>query len=326
MKFLPGREALESVVQPETFDDEIEVRGLPSDVLEGLFRGSAAARADWMPNLKISADLASGAESANVGAPAGGHGAASIELDLPDGLATLHSGAQGTVAVRPGHTLADTLLPQSLYLLLAQQWARAGLLLVHGAAFEFEGKGVLALGGKGTGKSVLTVAAMAAGAFIVSDDWLMIGVDSTGRLRAERLREFLMLRHGQVCDQLTSRMADLKPAPLASRPKTVFHFRNQADSLRRKCVPACNIEQIWLLKRPPSGRFKPSTREPASTAQALTALIRATMPILFSRRLATEASRLRQTANAAFARKLIVAVSTGPDLVEQPAEILSDLT
>lgn len=317
MKFAPGPRAETAVIQPDAFDAPIDVAGIGAEAMAGLFRGSARARDHWRHPLELTAGLA-GATNAPAGTP--------FEMDLPDGRAILPSGAPGTVRVEPHHHLADDLLqPQSLYLLLAQQWARAGLMLVHGAAFEFDGTGILALGDKGAGKSVLTAAAMAAGARVVSDDWVMVGLDPAGRLRAERLREFLMLRHGQACDLLMSRLADLKPAPLAKRPKTVFHFRDQPESIRRQCIPTCNIDRVWLLKRPPSGRFQPSTGTEATPVQALAALIQATMPILFSRRFALEAAELRKTTDAAFSRHRRCTVSTGPDLLDHPARVLASL-
>ena len=305
------------MIQPESFDAPIRVEGISSEIMAGLFQGSAPAREHWQHPLEITAGLVDAPD-----APA----ATPFEKDLPDGRAILHSGAPGTVRVEPHHRLAgDMLQPQSLYLLLAQQWARAGLMLVHGAAFELDGTGVLALGSKGAGKSVLTAAAMAAGARVVSDDWVMVGLDPSGRLRAERLREFMMLRHGQACDLLMSRLKDLRPAPLAKRPKTVFHFRDQPESVRRQCIPTCSVDRVWLLKRPPAGRFQPSRREEASPVQALSALIQATMPILFSRRFELEAGQLRKTTDSAFAGNRLFTVCTGPDLLEYPTQVLAPL-
>lgn len=317
MKFRPGRHADQTVIQPDSFDAPIRVEGISSEIMAGLFQGSTRARKHWQHPLELTASLLDAADDPDV---------TPFEIDLPDGRAILYSGGAGKVRVEPHHSLADDLLqPQSLYLLLAQQWARAGLMLVHGAAFELDGTGVLALGNTGAGKSVLTAAAMAAGAGVVSDDWVMVGLDPSGRPRAERLREFMMLRHGRACDLLMSRLKGLRPAPLANRPKSVFHFRDQPESVRRQCIPACSVDRVWLLTRPPAGRFQPSRREDASPVQALSALIQATMPILFSRRFAVEAGQLRKTTDSIFAGNRLFTVCTGPDLLDDPAAVLAPL-
>lgn len=321
MKFRPGPRENTAVIEPESFGAPIRVCGISPEVMAGLFRGSNTARRDWKQPLEITAGLDGAAGAAN-GEP--------YEKDLPDGRAILQSGAPGSVRIESHHRLAgDMLQPQSLYLLLAQQWARAGLMLVHGAAFELDGVGVLALGDKGAGKSVLTAAALAAGARVVSDDWVMVGLDRNGRLVAERLREFLMLRHGQACDRLMAALPDLRAAPLAKRPKTVFHVGDQPESVRRQFITACSVDRIWLLKRPSSGRFQTSARTPASPVQALSALIQATMPLLFSRRFAHESAELRKTTDAAFtgdrSGNRLSTVRTGPDLLDHPEKALAEL-
>ncbi|MBL38770.1 MAG: hypothetical protein CMP07_10230 [Xanthomonadales bacterium] len=321
MKFLPGPRENTAVIEPESFEAPIRVDGISPEVMAGLFRGSNAARSHWHPPLEITAGL-TGADDVATGEP--------YEKDLPDGRGILHTGAPGSVRIETHHRLAgDMLQPQSLYLLLAQQWARAGLMLVHGAAFELDGVGVLALGDKGAGKSVLTAAALAAGARVVSDDWVMVGLDGDGRLEAERLREFLMLRHGQACDRLMDALPNLRPAPLANRPKTVFHIGDQPESVRRQFITTCSVDRIWLLKRPSSGRFQPSARTPASPVQALSALIQATMPLLFSGRFAHESAELRKTTDAASSGdrsgSRLSTVRTGPDLLDQPETVLAAL-
>lgn len=317
MNFLSGRHADEALIEPEFFDAPIRIRGISSGLMAGLFHGSAQARMHWKPGLELTAGLCE-ATDAETPPP--------WKKDLPDGLVTLHSGAPGSVRVEHGHAITDTLLPQSLYLLLAQQWARAGLMLVHGAAFEFQGTGILALGDRGAGKSVLTAAALAAGALVVSDDWVMVGFDPSGRLRAERLREFLMLRHGQACDRLISKLDGARAVPLDDRPKSVLHYRDQPDALRRRCLSGCAIDRIWLLQRPSSGRSSRSIRKPATPVQTLAAVIRATMPLLFTGRFAHEAGLLRKTSDAAFAASALYAIQTGLDLTEDPAPVLNRLS
>lgn len=311
MKFLPGSHADEAVIQPDTFDAPINVTGLSAEVLAGLFHGVASARAHWKPGLQLTAGLAGQTESPD---------ATMHEQNLDDGRAILRSGHPGTVIVEAGHRLSEELLqPQSLYLLLAQQWARAGLMLVHGAAFEHDGTGVLVLGDKGAGKSVLTAAAMAAGARVVSDDWVMVGTDADGTVRAERLREFLMLRHGLACDRLLTAMPELHSVPLRNRPKSVVRMQDQSAELQAIFTTTCPIDRFWLLQRPRAGRMPHSERTPASSAEALSTIIRATMPLFFSRGFDHEANCLSATAGRLATQTGAVCVRTGTEFLEDPA-------
>lgn len=317
MKFLPGSHADEAVIEPDTFDAPIDVTGLSAEMLAGLFHGAAGARGHWKPGLQLTAGLQGQTESA---------GSALHEHDLEDGRAVLRSNCPGKVLVEPGHRLSDELLqPQSLYLLLAQQWARAGLMLVHGAAFEFEGHGILALGDRGAGKSVLTMAALAAGAKVVSDDWVMLGTDADGTVRAERLREFLMLRHGLAHDRLLSALPQLQPVQLRNRPKSVVRMQEQPGSLHSHFAKGCRIDRLWLLQRPRAGRTGSSTSSPAQAAGALSAIIQATMPILFSSRFAAEATALRKSTDVVLSGERTYTVCTGPDLLDNPSKALASL-
>lgn len=313
MKFLPGSHASEAVIEPDTFDAPIKVTGLSAEVLAGLFHGAASARAHWKPGLQVTAGLAGQPEPPE---------ATMHEQQLEDGRALLRSGHPGTVMVEAGHRLPEELLqPQSLYLLLAQQWARAGLMLVHGAVLEFEGQGILALGDRGAGKSVLTMAALAAGAKVVSDDWVMLGTDADATVRAERLREFLMLRHGPACDRLLAALPELRSVPLRKRPKSVIRMEDQSTGLQAHFTNTCRIDRFWLLQRPRAARTAHSERTPASTAEALSAIIQATMPLFFSRKFEHEADQLRATAGRLATQIGASRLQTGTDMLEHPARV-----
>jgi len=317
MQVRPGTQANQAVIKPDTFDAPIEATGLSAEVLAGLFHGTASARAHWKPGLQVTARLAGQSELPD---------SKLHEQNLEDGRAMLHSGQPGTVMVETGHQLSEELLqPQSLYLLLAQQWARAGLMLVHGAVFEFEGHGVLALGDRGAGKSVLTMAALAAGAKVISDDWVMLGSDADGTVRAERLREFLMLRHGLACDRLLAALPDLRPTALRNRPKSVVRMEEQPAELQAHFTTTCRIDRFWLLQRRRTGRMPHSERIPATSADALSAVIRATMPLFFSRTFEHEAKRLRATAGRLATQIGASQVRTGTDILENPSSCLNYL-
>lgn len=315
MKFHPGRHPDEAVIQPESFDAPIEVKGLAADALSGLFHGSTSARAHWKPGLTVTAGLAE--DNYEPSEPA------TFETDLPDGLATLHSGAPGTVQVQSHHSLADTLLSQSLGLLLAQQWARSGLLMVHAAAFEIDGRGILAMGDKGAGKSVLTASAMAAGARVVSDDWVMTGPGGSQRFKVERMREFLMLRHSQACDRILARLPQIQARNSAARPKAVIRIAE--DDAQPHFTRECDIHELWLVRRPKSGRAQASRIEDGPSTSALSAIMRATMPVLFSKRFEAESARIHQTTRNLVAQSRCRLIEPGLDLVDRPKDAFSKL-
>jgi len=327
MNFLPGRHAFETIVEPETFDARIAVSGLPTRVLEGLFYGSPSARAHWKAGLTLTAGLAAGANRSGAAAISAGEttSADSFEQDLPDGCARLHSGAPGVLNVERRHSMADLLIPQSLYLLLAQQWARAGLLLVHGAAFEYNGTGILAMGDTGAGKSVLTAAALAAQARVVSDDWVMVGRDGRGRLNAERLREFMMLRHGRACEEILSQLPDLIARSSPGWPKSVIAIPKAQGPGSHEFPRHCRIDDVWILQSPTAERRAVSTSTTAPPGTVLSTVIQATMPLFFSKRFPVELHRVRNASRDVIGECDCRLIETGTDLIEQPGVTLSTL-
>jgi len=316
MKFLPGRHADETLIKPESFDAAIRIEGISPTMMAGLFHGLRQARSHWVPGLALTAELC-GATDAETAIP--------FDKDLPDGLVRLNSGAPGIVLVEAHHAMPDTLLPQSLYLLLAQQWARAGLMLVHAAAFEFNDTGVLALGEKGTGKSVLTGSAMAAGARVVSDDWVMTGRGSPGRFTTERMREFVMLRHGEACERILASLPDVRTRKVENRPKSLIPMPDPATPSAHRFAKQCELDRLWILQRPTAGRNPFSQARPGLAGEALAALIRATMPVLFSRFFPVESEQLVRTARELVQTCPILRVEPGLDLVESPGKVLRDL-
>lgn len=100
---------------------------------------------------------------------------------MDDGEVTLHSGAGGEWRGHAGLQVHPRLLmPRSFALMLAQQWARSGALPLHAAVLVVDGQGVLVLGRRGAGKSVLGLAAVSAGHQLVSDDTVLLAQDPDG--------------------------------------------------------------------------------------------------------------------------------------------------
>lgn len=241
-----------------------------------------------------------------------------FSLGLPDGELMLASGGRGVLTPRWQHTSTELLMPQSLNLLLSQQWARLGLMTLHAAVIQVDGKGVLVLGERGSGKSVLAAAALNAGAAVVSDDWVLLGRRHTDFV-AERLRGFLMLRAGWAAEQLQQTLG-YRPGSL--RPKSVLPIP-QADA---RFPPGAAIDHIWLLRRPRTGRAHATSARSLTSQQALAELIRSGMPILFSARFPHERAALMAMLGDLLRTLPLHMLETGTDLVERPAETLSRLT
>jgi len=77
---------------------------------------------------------------------------------------------------------------------IVRAFALRGGIIVHGLAFEHRGKGYLALGDSGSGKSTLATAILLAGGRVVSDDLVLLGSASDGRVRALPFRADMVLR------------------------------------------------------------------------------------------------------------------------------------
>jgi len=289
--------------------------GLPADVLAEILHGRNLAR-HWQAGLALrieNPDAATHPESRT------------FELDLPDGRVVLQSGRAGRVEVQSHHALENTLIPQSLALLLAQQYARSGVMLVHGAAFELAGTGVLALGARGSGKSVLTAAALSAGAGVVSDDWLLVARDEHGRFSAERQREFMMLRHGWAGEQLMAALRALGADLRGGRYKSTLPIAEQADAIRARFPRSITLDRLWLLERPNTGRADHCTLASTDQAAALAGIIAATTPLLYGRDFPAEARTLLATARALIHTLGARRLATGLSLVNHSVRTLSDL-
>jgi len=246
-------------------------------------------------------------------------------IELEDGRAHLQSGASGRVTVEDSHKLGESLIPRSLNLLLAQQWARAGLMMVHGAAFRYESTGVLALGRQGAGKSTLTAAVLAAGGQVVSDDWLLLGNLPTGGIGAQRLREFLMFRHSAPVSELLNQIPELRVVGTQAGCKRIAPTAEQAECMSSQLPGHIEIDQTWILAKPSSARPQKCVNQNASSANLLAMLVEATMPLLFGNAFPLERGALLTTAKKMVKHLETPTVLTGIELVETPTRTLNKL-
>lgn len=238
-----------------------------------------------------------------------------------DGTTFLLSGGPARVEVEADSQAPEYLLPQSLNLALAQQWARLGLMALHAAALQIEDRRILVLGPKASGKSTLCLATLVAGGQVLSDDWVLLGQDASGQSVCERLRRFLMVRDSWASAQLSDLRPDLNFQRSGSRPKQVLPVQAEGEHF----LDSLAIDEIWVMARARGGRSADSIKRGERATEVLVHLIKAAMPLLFSARFPLEHQALMRTAQTLIQSCSAYQVQTGTDLVERPATTLRRL-
>ncbi len=288
---------------------EIRLDGIDAPQLNALLRGSPTI--DWLKPA-LSSPIA--ADSLTAGPATALEGL--ISHELVDGRCELQSGGPGKLIVQDHHKNPINLLPQSLHLLLAQQWARNGILTLHAAAIMTPQGGILVIGPRGGGKSILTLSALVAGFGVISDDWILLGSESGRKIQVERLRPFLLFRQSWAAAQLRARLPGLISRPLQRRPKDLIRLPENS----RRFPGGGTINQVWLLKRPRSARGTQTRITAISQTTALARVVEASMPLLFSKAFSTEHQELMTTIKTLLKVAPTHEVVTGTDIVEQPGQ------
>jgi len=306
VKFIPDSTTTACRAFAEAFDDELQIQGLSAGELASLF-GAGRSRPDW-------AEVAGRGPiriSRSSDSPASEQGRTERRLD--DGRVALLSNAAGLAWIEPDADRHNLLLPQTLHLLLTQQWARVGLMPVHACAFRIADQGILALGDQGAGKSSLVLAALAAGARIVSDDWLLLGLDTDQFIHAERLREFLMLRPGPVVEQFSS----VLPVHLRTSGDGRLVWPIDPDDPRFPV--SLPIDQCWWLNSPVAVRPDRTVARPLAQSAMLARLVGAAMPLLLTPEFSHEQITLLNTLKRVVHQTDCIEMVTGRDLLDQPS-------
>ncbi|HET9049256.1 MAG TPA: hypothetical protein VFN29_09900 [Chiayiivirga sp.] len=234
-----------------------------------------------------------------------------LELDLGDSHFHCHEDGSAMVTIRADHQAGDPRhIPLAMDFAFAQQWARLGHACIHGALLEVDGAGVLVLGQRGAGKSVLASSALVAGGRIVSDDQILVGVRD-GALVGERIRAFLSLRQSWAA-------------------RTLFEGSNDTWRLNRSgnraflAIDAASdrfpdhghIDHLWLLTRPRAGRQTHSTLAAISQAELFAALVTATQPLLLGPDFPHERRQLQDLFTHLLQARSIARLETGQDIVQ----------
>lgn len=289
----------------------LTVAGLAAADLQALFHASAGGRQPWPPQSSPAAIVIDNPDALPLPPAQAGRQCLQLgpdRVELASGQpARLHPGSdQGTA----------THFPQSLYLCLAQQWARSGVFALHAAGIVADGQGILALGERMAGKSTLALSALAAGHQVVSDDWLLLGIGSDGRCRIERLRGYLAIRPGPV-------RARLLPLAGLAAPRTagngdhrqLFDITHPAPA---RFPLAAAVNRLWLLAA--GGDHRPGTTlcRLQAPAAALAGLVTAAMPLLLSAAFPVERQALMATAQSLLQQVVATHLTAGLDLVQTP--------
>jgi hypothetical protein len=266
-------------LQSQAFGEAVEVSGLAASELAWLFGypgGSAFAWQELHKRGPIRIALVAASDSEH-------RGAATVTTELSDGRVRCRSGQEAMLCLDPCHENPADRFARSLNLALSQQWARAGLMTVHAAGVAVDESGTVVLGSKASGKSTLTAAVLAGGGKAVSDDWMLLGADRDGQPQMERLRGFLMLRRSWATDRLLVNQANLNYLPMEGRPKLAL----AADDQDHRFPVSHPVDQVCLLKRT-AARSERSSRFSVLPRTAMSALIAASMPLLFSQQFPIE--------------------------------------
>lgn len=271
-------------VSSDCFPATVTIDGLHPAELAWLFGFAKAPSFDWA---KL---RARGAITVALEADSKEEPGARLNIDLEDGQVSTASDGPAQLRVDRQHFLHPTLFPKSLNLCLAQQWARAGILVVHGAGIALEECGTLILGKKASGKSTLAAAALVAGGKVVSDDWMLLGLGPNNQPYMERLRQFMMLRHSASTSDILAKAPELPFRVSTERPKSTLALSPTNDQF-----PGWHrVHQLWIMKRanPRPTRSQSQTVAPSA---GLSALISGSMPILFGQDFHAEHQRLQYT-------------------------------
>jgi hypothetical protein len=293
------------VLRSEGFTADINVDGIGPETLRS-WMGAGGARTSFPLTLKLSLQAA----------PA----SADIAFARTFAEGSIHGASGGGAHVALSHHDPRFMMPQPFGFALAQQWARAGLIALHAAVVSVGGRGVLALGRRGSGKSVLSASALAAGGHAVSDDWVLVGVDPSGALRAERLRAYLQLHDGGASSALRGQLGAHEPWR-AQRSKRVLSI----DPAHAAFPQSTPLAALWVLKRPDAGRLVTTRCRTAPQAIFFAQLLDASVAALLAPPFVHERDALRATIDTLLRRLTLALVEPGSDLVDAPASAWSAL-
>ena len=306
MKIREGNRPGTAHLVPSDTGAELVVTGLEPEELAAAF-GQGRWPRTWARERNIRVELpgpeSSAAEPAAPAAP-------SLERAFEDGTVSLFTGRPAQVRVAPTDEEPEFPMPKCLMVAIAHQWARLGRMTLHAAAIEYQGTGLLALGRSGAGKTTLSLAAIAAGGRIVSDDWVMLR-EENGALLCTSLRDRLLVRTSDASQTLLHQVGGRLKAGKKTPDKRWFDGR-AGELMRGKMHCGAIVALRQEDPRPDQSNF-----ERLKPASLYSEILNATSALLMSNRLATEAAALQRLARQ-LNRLPSVSMTGGKDVTEVP--------
>ena len=232
--------------------------------------------------------------------------------DFGDSHVQCASNACATVRILPDHAPpARQRLPAALAFAFAHQWARLGHLCVHGALLRVSGEGVLVLGIRAAGKSVLSASALMAGGQLITDDHVIVGIRD-GHLVGERIRSFFSLRASWASDALTDGSGEWKKDRTGRR---AFLRVSEEDP---RFPEHTRIDRLWILSRPREERRESSSISALSHAEAYGAIVTAIQPLLLGAEFPHESAKIHSLIRRMISGIPAARIETGQDIVLSP--------
>lgn len=193
-------------------------------------------------------------------------------------------------------------------------------LLFHALVFDYQGQGFLVLGESGAGKTTLALAAMAAGAKVVSDD--RIALRSEGReLIGRSMRPFLQIRS----DTLKHINRGTLGGMLAMADVDVPVMRMDRAAAPDSFADHTKITRILILHSGADQRPEISELKPADKAECLAAAMSSSLPYMFT--LPREDLGAEPTALCLQLLRLdhIAHLTTGSNLMLDPVNVFMEI-
>lgn len=300
--------AQDGILRCTALNGTVRVEASAQVPLEALYTGSVG-RPSW-EELKAIGPFRFGIDQdAAIGAAT----TSGITRDFGDSSIRCSSGMGATTYILSIHNPSPRQhIPAAMGFAFAQQWARNGHLCVHGALLQVEGKGVLVVGLRAAGKSVLSASALAAGGRNITDDFFLLG-EKDDVILGERIRRFLSLRRSWAADALVKDFPG-EWSPDRSGRRVFLRVKEDDDRFPQ----FSRIDRIWVLKRPRAGRRAHSSLESISQAEVYASLVSAIQPLLLGPEFPHERAKLQALLGKLMSSVPAARIETGQDIVLDP--------
>lgn len=225
-------------------------------------------------------------------------------------------GGSDTVLPRRAATVESDGFSEAIDLCVTHALALAGGVVVHGAAFESAGCGVVAAGGSGSGKSSVTAAALRRETRVVSDDLLLVANLPSSEIRATSLRSELFFRKPGMSALPQKLKRELQPFSYAGEAR--WRLAPKADPSR--FVGSTRPEHLWLVSV--DRRLRESRQTGSSQADALSCLIRGISGLFLTEEFFSERRMILGILVNLVESCTTSRVRLGRDLLSSPAETI----